>query len=224
MHAIEHIIAAIAPHRCLSCGAEPLPLCHPCLAELPKTPDCCYKCARKAKNGLCFPCSSTSHLQSIAVRTIYAGLAESVVQALKFNRVHSLAAAIAASLAPLCPAGTIIPVPTAAKRVRQRGYDQAVLIARHVAKATGNPYQALLQRTGSQRQLGQSRAIRQKQLHDAFWLPSHLPDTSTPIVLIDDVMTTGSTFETAADTLKQAGFEHIHALAFAWADSRLANQ
>lgn len=179
-------------------------------------PKCCYKCGKAARHGLCRVCRQQSNLKTITVRTVYKGLAEQAVRNLKFERNRSMAEALARSMAGLCPAGTVTHIPTANRRARQRGYDQAQLIAHAVAAASDNPYQATLRRHGSRRQLGQSRVVRQRQLAGAFH-PACLPaNKKTPIILVDDVLTTGATFETAADVLCQAGYTTIHALAFAW--------
>jgi competence protein ComFC len=148
---------------------------------------------------------------------MYAGLAEQAVHSLKFERNRSMAEALARNMAGLCPSGIITHVPTANRRVRQRGYDQAQLIARALATATANPYMVLLQRRGTQRQLGQSRGVRQTQLRDAFHCGGIQAPRDSPVVLVDDVLTTGSTFDAAAQTLRAAGYTSIHAVAFAWA-------
>lgn len=218
MHVVEYIISTIAPHRCLSCGAEPLPLCRPCIASLPSAPECCYKCARPTQIGLCIDCQSQSHLRAITVRTVYHTTAEQILHQLKFERVKKAADCIAQSMVPYCPPGLITHVPTATKRIRQRGYDQAALIAKHLAHYAKQQYAPLLGRTGAQRQLGKDRQTRQQQLADAYY---PLPSTSrikkdTPIILLDDVLTTGSTLESAAAVLCEAGYANIRALAFAW--------
>jgi len=151
------------------------------------------------------------------VRTPYAGLAEQAVHRLKFERNREMAQFLGHSLAALCPAGVIAHVPTANRRVRQRGYDQAQLIARALAAQTGNPYGVLLYRQGAKRQLGQGRTVRQEQLRNAFRPAPHGPAKQTPIILVDDVVTTASTLEAAAQVLRHAGYASVHAVAFAWA-------
>jgi ComF family protein len=217
MHVFERLIATIAPHRCLSCGAEGAPLCLPCCTSLPPAPECCYKCGKGAPHGLCSACRRLSVLQSITVRTIYEGVAQQAIHQLKFNRNRAMAAAIADELASHCTQGVITHIPTADRRIRQRGYDQAALIANSLARRSGQEVRAYLKRRGTQRQLGQSRSTRRQQLQGAFYIAHQPQNASVPIVLIDDVLTTGSTFEAAATILHDAGYRTIHACAFAWA-------
>jgi ComF family protein len=114
-------------------------------------------------------------------------------------------------------AAVIVPVPTSTKRVRQRGYDQAVLLARRIAREINGSYVGTLERHGQQQQRNASRAQRLKQLQDAFVI-SH-PDRirGKHVVLVDDVVTTGATLEAAAHALKAAGAGRVSAVVFAQA-------
>jgi ComF family protein len=107
----------------------------------------------------------------------------------------------------------IVHVPTTAKRTRQRGYDQAKLIAGELSRITGLPRFDCLARSGKARQVGASRAERLKQLQAAFRLKK--PVAGKHIVLIDDVVTTGATLEAAAKVLHVNGASSVHAIVFA---------
>ena len=109
----------------------------------------------------------------------------------------------------------IVPLPTARRRVRGRGYDQAVLIARALAKRTGRRYAPLLMRLGSQEQIGANKQQRQAQLQDVFRVKRPGLARGARILLIDDVMTTGASLESAAATLHHAGAKTIGSLVFA---------
>jgi predicted amidophosphoribosyltransferase len=219
MHLFEQLVSTLAPHRCISCGREGTPLCLPCTRHLPYAPECCYKCGQPAQKGLCMACRADSNLQTITVRTLHVAIAARAVHNLKFERNRSISLAIGQSLAEICPAGLITHIPTANRRIRQRGYDQAKLLARELAAATSQPYKSLLLRHGTQRQLGRNRAVRRRQLIAAFQALAAPVPPATPIILVDDVLTTGSTFEVAAATLRRAGYTTIHAIAFTWAES-----
>ena len=108
----------------------------------------------------------------------------------------------------------LVPVPTTPGRVRQRGYDQAELLALELGKRTGLQVRQMLTRTTSVHQVGASGALRRKQLTGAFKANNSIKQK---IILIDDVLTTGTTLEEAARTLKEAGCRSIDAIVIAQA-------
>jgi ComF family protein len=104
----------------------------------------------------------------------------------------------------------LVPVPLHRGRLRQRGYDQALELARPLARAFGLPLQASLLRrvhaTAAQSSLG--AAARQANLQQAF------AAAATPlrhVALVDDVMTTGATLHAAAQALQRAGVARVDA-------------
>jgi ComF family protein len=128
------------------------------------------------------------------------------------------AAVLMAPLLRVVPEDVVlVHVPTASSRVRMRGYDHALRIAHELSKQTGLPRLVLLARVGQAHQVGANRAARLQQLQSAF-RPVHSPDIrGKHIVLVDDVLTTGATLETAARVLKKAGAKRISAIVFAQA-------
>jgi ComF family protein len=102
----------------------------------------------------------------------------------------------------------IIPVPTVASHIRQRGYDHMRLIAREFARQRGLTYKPLVQRVTATTQRGASRSVRITQAKQAFKVSQKLSKT-TPYVLIDDVITTGSTIAYAAKSLQEAGADTV---------------
>jgi ComF family protein len=216
MQIIEDLISTLAPHRCLACGVEGAPLCRPCYSTVPRTGSCCYKCASPAKNGICMNCYGNTPLQSVATGTTYTGVAKQLLHCLKFERMSAVAKTVAA-LMPCLPAeeAVITHIPTAASRVRLRGYDQARLIAKHLSKRSQIHHRTLLTRINQDRQLGKGRTDRERQMTTAFEAKPRLLSRTTPVYILDDVLTTGATLEAAARCLSQAGYENIRALVFA---------
>lgn len=106
----------------------------------------------------------------------------------------------------------LVPVPLHARRIRQRGYDQALELARPLAATLALPLRAdLLQRiraTAAQSELDAGQ--RRRNLARAFAVPKQaaLPDH---VALVDDVMTTGATLAAAAHALRAAGVERVDA-------------
>jgi ComF family protein len=157
-------------------------------------------------------------LHSVAGVTQYKGVAKDILQRLKFERARAGAEDVARILVSAYTPGDdvlVTHIPTAASRVRQRGYDQAELIARAFARLAELPYAPLLVRIGNQRQVGQHREVRTQQMQQAF-RPIHITSLQNRhILLIDDVLTTGATCEAAARTLRQAGAKRVSAAVFA---------
>lgn len=205
MSIIEHIIGVIAPHQCLGCGVDGHVLCAVCACQLPMI---------ESSTGV-----GTGYLAAAAR---YEGTAKRLVHALKFERAQAAAEDIAAIMAARLPTGaaTVVTyVPTATSRVRQRGYDQARLIAMCVAKELGLPCRPLLSRQGQARQVGQSKVVRMRQLEGAFHVRGDLTDEH--VMLIDDVLTTGATTRAGAAVLYEAGAARVDIAVFAKATQDL---
>ncbi len=108
----------------------------------------------------------------------------------------------------------VVPIPLHPRRLHRRGYNAADLIARRVARRLGRPFDpGLLERirdTGSQ--AGRPARERRENLQGAFRIRRGLPDGAGRLLLVDDVLTTGSTLEAAANALLAAGAREIWAL------------
>ena len=215
----DNLISKLAPHLCLNCGYEGLIICVQCLSDFEKMPSCCYKCRRLTADArTCGSCRSTSDLKQVRIATIYDGLAKQVVWRLKFDGAQAAAGAMANLMEPLIirePDAWLVPVPTAHRRARGRGYDQAKLLAKALSRRSQLRYIDCLRRNGQAHQVGSSRRQRLQQMEGAFSVKSHAPPAGKKILLIDDVVTTGATLEAAAAVLKRAGAAEISALAFA---------
>lgn len=116
----------------------------------------------------------------------------------------------------------ITAIPLSRKRLWQRGFNQAEVIARQISQQTGIKYLPLLIRTKhtSPQAKIKNKNKRLNHLRDCFKLNPQLnlninKIKSQSILLVDDVITTGSTLNTAAKTLKSVGFKKVHALTIA---------
>ncbi|SRR6266702_1959834 len=217
---LEQFVALIAPHDCLVCGTEGRLLCAACAAQLPPAVSRCYRCQRVTPGfRTCTSCQA-SPLRAVRAVTPYQGVAKALIWRLKFGRAQAAARDIALLLQLPPEAGharLLVHVPTATSRVRQRGYDQARLIARRVSALHGIAYVPALVRHGQQRQVGMSGEARREQLRGAFRVALPKVVSSKHVILIDDVLTSGASLESAAAALKQAGAWRVDACVFAQA-------
>lgn len=216
---LEHIIALIAPHYCLGCSKEGDLICKSCAQKLPEPPSVCYFCyaPQPERSGLCKPCSARTHLSAIFVKTIHQDVAKQLVHKAKFDRGVAGLKNIA-RLLPRMPMGdyVVTPLPTANARVRSRGYDHAHKIAQEYARHKGLAYARLLARTNNERQVGATASERHKHIRGAFRISGVKRKMPQDIILIDDVITTGSSVSEAARALHAAGARHVVAVVFAY--------
>lgn len=220
MHILDWLFGLAAPHECVGCGREGSLLC-PWCQELLDTefPSRCYRChALTVDSATCRACRRQSRLKHVWITASYDGVAKQLTHKLKFERARSAASIVADAMAdslPFLPGYIACPLPTASVRRRQRGYDQAELIARHLARQKQLSFAPLLLRVGQTRQVGATREQRQKQAKDTFRVRRPALVAGQRILLIDDITTTGASLEEAARTLKIAGAKSVDAAVFA---------
>ena len=221
MNIIEQLISLIAVHRCVSCGVEGAIICDSCThSSLKAVPSRCYRCHAVTKQSqTCRSCKASTQISHVWIAAEYQDIAKKAVYKLKFDRAKAVSKTIAEiidSSLPRLPADLIIcHIPTANKRVRMRGYDQAQLIARHLATIRKWQHQTLLIRTGKSRQVGAGRKERFRHLEQALRIRNDSKLSGKHILLVDDVTTTGATIEAATKILKKAGAKTVDVAVFA---------
>lgn len=217
----DKLISIIAPHTCLVCGSEGSLLCRWCApdAVLP-LPERCYRCSAVSRDSaVCKKCRRNSPLQYVWIRGQYSGTAKELIRRLKFVRAKAAASTVAEMMyesLPDLPKTTIITyIPTATSRIRLRGYDQSKLLAKEIAKRRGLRYSTLLVRHGQTRQVGADRKHRIKQAAKNYSVRQSSLLPGSTVLIIDDILTTGATLESAAKLLKNAGAKHVYGAVFA---------
>ena len=150
----------------------------------------------------------------------YAGTASALVKRLKFNADHTAAlplaermAALYAAFAPLRTAEFCVAVPVHPRRLRQRGYNQAQVLAGAFADMVGVPLLTdALERVHHKRsQVGQGREARRQNICGAFAVSASGREilAGRRVLLVDDVLTTGATVEECARVLREAGAAEV---------------
>lgn len=214
----------IAPERCGACGAEGSLLCIPCRNTLIDT------------HAVRLEAPPTGVCAAACVGSYRAGLGDAL-RTLKFHGVPRLAEPLGAALAaPIAlvaaelrtqvngrtrsgsPA-VLVPIPTDPARRRERGFDHAQRLANAAARASGLIVLDLLERTRAVPPLhGLGRAERRRALDQAIAVRGAIAatiDSGVPIILVDDIWTSGATFDAAARALAASGRRAIGAVAVA---------
>jgi ComF family protein len=235
MPGLSSLLDMIFPPRCVVCQRVGAMVCASCLSSMqpPETPICAHcgetiRISSGSVSSLCADCANgrgPKHLDGVRVAAIYTDAVRPAVLALKFRGQRR----VAGCLAPLMIApfqsdirivDMVIPVPLHASRRRERGYNQAELLARAFAASQGLPVRTdvLIRERATEAQTHLSQAERRRNVASAFALsdPTAVKIIAgRRIVLVDDVTTTGSTLDAAAEPLRAAGAAAVWGLAFA---------
>lgn len=215
--AARQAAATLLPRDCLLCaapGGEDL-LCSACAAGLPRLPEArCPVCAMPTPDALtCGAClKRPPHFDATAAVFRYEFPLDRLIQSLKY--AHRLASAdfLGRALAALHvtrPPDMILPVPLSAARLAQRGFNQAVEIARPLARALGAPLEIehVRRRHDTAPQASLPWKERATNIRHAF--ECDIDVAGKNVLLVDDVMTTGATLDELARTLRAHGAAHI---------------
>lgn len=218
----EGALDLLFPPRCLGCDREGSYLCPDCVASAPwLVPPFCPLCAEPGSERLCPRCmEATPVLEGVRAPFRMEGVAREAVHRLKYSNLRALALPMATPMADaLSQTGWrpdwLVPVPLHPRRERERGYNQAYLLARGLHRLTGVPVaRALLRTRDMPSQAGtSSRAERIANVQGGFACAGDV--AGHRVALVDDVCTTGATLGACAVALKEAGASAVWGLAFA---------
>jgi ComF family protein len=219
------VAALIYPPTCVLCGApgdDGLDLCLGCHQELPVIGPCCPRCAlplpasATAPYGPCGACQQRPPPFSVCHAAFrYEDPLPALVHGLKFRDRFNLIRLLGSLLARALPADAamrpdaIVPVPLHPRRLRERGYNQSLELAKVVGAARGVPVDpgccARVRATPPQVALDQKERLRN--LRGAFQAREVL--SGRHLAILDDVVTTGSTVTELAHALQHAGCRRV---------------
>ncbi len=215
------------PTHCAICNSwGPDVLCETCIATFAQPRPRCKHCALPLTFGqrVCETCLTQPPALDACVASVsYDWPWPKVMVDFKFSAQPAWAQSLALLMRHtpgaellLESSDAVLPIPVSAQRLAERGFNQSALLARHLAGAACRT-DWLLRPQHAQAQSHLTRAQRLHNLDQAFSLT---PDARKQIpggrmLLIDDVMTTGTTLRQAAQLLRQAGAQSVHALVFA---------
>jgi ComF family protein len=227
---LEAAVSLLYPPVCTICGRSVRAgeyLCDQCEAKAVRIlAPFCQKCSEPFEGFItsAFTCANCAH------RTIYfdaavaayrgRGIVRQIIHELKYGRQihlrHLVARWLHAALDDERLRGgrfdVIVPVPLHPARQRERGFNQASLLAELLSARTSIPVKPLLERTRyTTTQTALDRSERMENLHNAFRLRKNADVRGLRVLLVDDVLTTGSTLNECARVLKHAGAFSVHA-------------
>ncbi len=233
LHTSELFQAAVSllyPATCTTCGKNVRAgeyLCDACEAKIVRiVPPFCETCSEPFEGSMtsAFTCANCAH------RTIYfdaavaayrgRGIVREIIHEFKYARqihlrhlvAHWLRAALDDERLRDISFDLIVPVPLHPARQRERGFNQAGLLAESLSAETSMPSTPVLERIRyTTTQTALDRSERMENLHNAFRLRKNADVRGLRVLLIDDVLTTGSTLSECARVLKRAGAISVHA-------------
>lgn len=211
---LNHVLDMVLPQDCYLCGAPSgaQPVCAACQLELPLHPAAvCPVCALPTAEGtVCGRCLNVSPaFDATRAAFDYVFPLDILIQALKYRHRLSLARFFVSRLTLPADADLIVPMPLHARRLAGRGFNQAMEIARPLARASGLPMElskvVRVRDTSAQARLGREERVRN--LRGAFACDRRLDGMC--VVVIDDVMTTGASLDELARCLKASGAARV---------------
>ena len=215
----KNIQGLIYPPRCLLCGRagfEGRDLCAACARELPRQVNACVRCgaALTASGSECGDCiQSPPAINYSRIPYRYQAPLDHLIMAFKFQRQLAMAPLLAGLMLEANTPWTttpdcLLPVPLHPSRLRERGFNQAHELAKLLSRHSGIPnwqHLASRQRNTATQSLLNAKA-RRHNMRDAFVIHGQPPPY---VVLVDDVVTTGSTVNELARCLRDAGAQRI---------------
>ena len=220
----DRVLDTLLPMQCLLCGqpCREICICRPCVEGLPGNPNACHTCGlpqESSRDSVCGAClARRPAFDRVHAPLLYEFPVDRLIHLLKFRR--NLAAGRALALIMMehlptadgSPPPILVPVPLHWSRSLGRGYNQSTELGWHIARWTGFKLTdgKLVRRRRTRAQAGLDAESRRRNLRKAFrW--NGPPLKGMKVVLIDDVMTTGTTARECARVLRKAGAESVEA-------------
>lgn len=243
MELAKKLLSSLFPSRCLLCHktvvrqthSVPVEICSECFQRLPHNKVSCIRCALPlpddlTNNLLCGRCIKKPPAFDYAYSPLrYEDDVIRLMHQLKFSEKITFSRTFGEMLLQLLrqklsqgdvqqglnKPDCLLPVPLHRSRLRQRGFNQSIELARVVSEKLNLPieYDAVRRNRSTTSQMGLDAKARRINIKGAFSVTHQL--NAKHVLIIDDVMTTGSTVNELAKILKQNGVKHVGVLSFA---------
>ena len=218
------LLDLVFPKRCVLCGAFGKYICNNCFSkiEFVEKP-VCPVCQRQAIGGKTHPkCAGKFRPDGLVIACRYKGAIKLAIRKVKYKWVYDIEKILVDLLASQIwkfdlPKNLIlVPIPLYKNRKNWRGFNQAEILAKTLAKKFKVGYSAILFRNRETKtQVGLSREERKKNIKGAFSLSQGANVNGRDFLLVDDVYTSGATIREAAKVLKSSGARNVWAMAVA---------
>ncbi len=223
---LDNIQSLLFPGFCLVCGSKAVgsrDLCPCCAAQLPHNDHPCRCCAlplpeMSEPGSLCGKCQNSPRpWEQVTAPYLYQGEIQRLHQAFKFNRKLAAGRLLsellceAIEVSNLPRPDLLIPVPLHPSRIRQRGFNQAMELARIISARLTIPVDqfCIRRRKATAPQSELTKRERAGNIRGAFAMQK--PLMAKHVTIIDDVMTTGMTIDEIAKLLRRHGARRIDA-------------
>lgn len=221
---INKVIRILYPRKCMGCSTfisidKDAYLCDICYKDFQREFDnACQICGRNIQHkGRCLSCNTAKlHFDKGYSVLVYKNSVREAILKFKYKGKFNYAQYLGKILCSYCTTNSIdgydyiTAVPLHKDRYKQRGYNQAKLLGKILAKHTNTPYKDLLIRyknTLPQNALNKSQ--REKNIKNSFGLINNINLHSKNILIVDDIFTTGSTINECAKILKKNGANSV---------------
>lgn len=214
-------VETIYPRRCAGCGRRGTWVCDECDSALaPFARPWCERCGAPPLQIVCRCAELTPELAVVRSAALDDGWLRAAVRSFKYAgetaRVEHLADLLYPLLVDLPFFDALVPVPLHPKRERRRGYNQARLLANAAGdRATIQVEEVLIRIRPTEQQVGLDAESRRANVRDAFGVKDGADVAGRRFVLVDDVLTTGSTLGNCATTLIAGGASWVGAVTLA---------
>lgn len=221
----RQVLDVFLPPRCAVCNKVGTWLCDQCAQQIPLfDAQICPQCGRPANSQYpCRICQDTPlHVAPIRAAYLFEGNIRDVIHVLKYRGARKVADVLGTPMATAwrrhaMRSDVLIPVPLHPDREIQRGYNQAVLIAKALGREIGIPVltQAVVRARATATQTKLNRQERRANVSGAFTCIAGAAFVGKQVTLVDDVATTGATLNACADVLLAKGAQSVSAFTLA---------